>query len=166
MILELIAHLRERTSVSIVLVAHNYAHVLELCDRVNLIEDGGVVLDEPAYRTSVEELTSRLVASARPREATASSTTRRPAAAAGRSAEGAAQGLRAQAAASVPDGGHACAIGLVDVLLRLTSAPGARLVAGNGPGLDARRRHASGRRSKQRLDFGAAGREIVRHDGS
>jgi ABC-type sugar transport system ATPase subunit len=66
-ILELIAHLRERTSVSIVLVAHNYAHVLELCDRVNLIEDGGVVLDEPAYRTSVEELTSRLVASARPR---------------------------------------------------------------------------------------------------
>ena len=64
-ILDLIGHLRERTSVSIVLVAHKYAHVLELCDRVNLIDDGAVVLDDPAYRTSVEELTSRLVASAR-----------------------------------------------------------------------------------------------------
>jgi simple sugar transport system ATP-binding protein len=64
-ILDLIARLRERASVSIVLVAHNYAHVLELCDRVNLIEDGGVVLDEPAYRISVEELTSRLLAAAR-----------------------------------------------------------------------------------------------------
>jgi simple sugar transport system ATP-binding protein len=64
-ILDLIARLRERASVSIVLVAHNYAHVLELCDRVNLIEDGGVVLDEPAYRISAEELTSRLLAAAR-----------------------------------------------------------------------------------------------------
>jgi simple sugar transport system ATP-binding protein len=66
LILDLIAHLRERAAVSIVLVAHNYAHVLELCDRVNLIEDGGVVLDEPSSRISVEQLTSRLIACARP----------------------------------------------------------------------------------------------------
>jgi ABC-type sugar transport system ATPase subunit len=64
-ILEVIARLRAQTSVSIILVAHNYAHVLQLCDRVNLLEDGRIVLDRPASQTSIEELTKRMTACVR-----------------------------------------------------------------------------------------------------
>jgi simple sugar transport system ATP-binding protein len=66
-ILEVIAMLRAQTSVSIILVAHNYAHVLQLCDRVNVLEDGRIVLDRPAPQTSIEELTNRMTASVRRR---------------------------------------------------------------------------------------------------
>jgi simple sugar transport system ATP-binding protein len=64
-ILEVIACLRAQTSVSIIFVAHNYAHVLQLCDRVNLLEDGRVLLDTPASQTSIEELTKRTTATRR-----------------------------------------------------------------------------------------------------
>jgi simple sugar transport system ATP-binding protein len=66
-ILDVIGRLREQTSVSMILVAHNYAHVLALCDRVNLIEDGRITLDQPASQTSSEELTNRVTASLRRR---------------------------------------------------------------------------------------------------
>jgi ABC-type sugar transport system ATPase subunit len=41
--------------------------VLALCDRVNLIEDGRITLDQPASQTSSEELTNRVTASLRRR---------------------------------------------------------------------------------------------------
>jgi simple sugar transport system ATP-binding protein len=63
--LELIGHVREQVPASMILVAHNYAQVTQVCDRVNLLEDGCVVLDTPAAETSVEELTSRMTASHR-----------------------------------------------------------------------------------------------------
>ena len=66
-ILEVIGRLRARTSMSMIFVAHNYAHVLQLCDRVNLIEDGRIALDEPASQSAVEELTSRMTARVRRR---------------------------------------------------------------------------------------------------
>lgn len=66
-ILEVIARLRAQTLVSIIFVAHNYAHVLQFCDRVNLLEDGRVVLDAPVSQTSIEELTKRMTASIRRR---------------------------------------------------------------------------------------------------
>jgi simple sugar transport system ATP-binding protein len=66
-ILDVIGRLREQTSVSIVLVAHNYADVMELCDRVNVIEDGSIALDAQTSETSVAELTGRMAASARAR---------------------------------------------------------------------------------------------------
>jgi simple sugar transport system ATP-binding protein len=58
--LEVIAALRAHTPVSIVLVAHNYAQVLALCDRVNLMEDGRLILDAPAAELSLEDLTQRM----------------------------------------------------------------------------------------------------------
>jgi simple sugar transport system ATP-binding protein len=61
-IVEVIAELRARTSMSMILVAHNYAHVMELCDRVNLIEDGRIALDKPASQSSIEELMNRMTA--------------------------------------------------------------------------------------------------------
>jgi ABC-type sugar transport system ATPase subunit len=57
-ILDMIERLRDQRSVSVILVAHNYANVLRACDRVNLLEGGGVVLDKPASDTSIEELAS------------------------------------------------------------------------------------------------------------
>ena len=61
-ILDVIARVREQTPVSIVLVAHNYVDVMELCDRVNVIEDGSIALDTPTSKTSVAELVGRMTA--------------------------------------------------------------------------------------------------------
>ncbi len=61
MILELIERLKEEGNVSIIMVLHNYVHVLATCDRVNLIEDGVIAFDKPTAETSVEELTEIVV---------------------------------------------------------------------------------------------------------
>ena len=55
-ILDLISMLRERGEVSIILIAHNYTQVLDVCDRVNLLQHGEITLDKPTSETSVEEL--------------------------------------------------------------------------------------------------------------
>ena len=61
MILELIERLKEDGNVSIIMVLHNYVHVLATCDRVNLIQDGTIALDKETSETSVEELTNIVV---------------------------------------------------------------------------------------------------------
>jgi ABC-type sugar transport system ATPase subunit len=61
MILELIARLKEEGKLSIIMILHNYVHVLESCDRVNMITDGIIALDKPTAETSVEELTEIVV---------------------------------------------------------------------------------------------------------
>jgi len=61
MILELIQRLKEEGKVSIVMVLHNYVHVLASCDRVSMIQDGVIALDKPTAETSVEELTDIVV---------------------------------------------------------------------------------------------------------
>ncbi len=60
-ILELIQRLKEGGDVSIIMVLHNYVHVLATCDRVNLIQDGAIALDKLTAETSVEELTEIVV---------------------------------------------------------------------------------------------------------
>jgi simple sugar transport system ATP-binding protein len=60
-ILDLIQQLKESGEVSMIMVLHNYVHVLASCDRVNLIQDGAIVLDKPTAETSVEELTELVV---------------------------------------------------------------------------------------------------------
>src|SRR3954471_1193558 len=61
MILDLVARLRAEGNVSIIMIAHNYVHVLESCDRVNLIQDGEITFDKPTGETSVEELNEIVV---------------------------------------------------------------------------------------------------------
>ena len=61
MILDLIARLKSEGNVSIIMILHNYVHVLQACDRVNLIQDGVIALDKPTADTSVEELTEIVV---------------------------------------------------------------------------------------------------------
>ena len=39
-----------------ILIAHNYAQVLDVCDRVNLLQHGEITLNKKSSETSVEEL--------------------------------------------------------------------------------------------------------------
>ena len=61
MILDLIQRLRDEGEVSIILIVHNYAHVFEVCDRVNVLQHGRISYDKPTSETSVEELTELMV---------------------------------------------------------------------------------------------------------
>jgi ABC-type sugar transport system ATPase subunit len=61
MILDLVAKMRADANVSIIMIAHNYVHVLESCDRVNLIQDGEITFDKPTAETSVAELNEIVV---------------------------------------------------------------------------------------------------------
>jgi hypothetical protein len=47
---------QEQGEVSIIIVAHNYGQVLEICDRVNLLQHGEITFDKPSRDTSVQEL--------------------------------------------------------------------------------------------------------------
>lgn len=57
LILELIHNLKTIGEVSIIMIAHNYAQVLEICDRVILLQHGTITLDKPVAPTLMEELT-------------------------------------------------------------------------------------------------------------
>jgi ABC-type sugar transport system ATPase subunit len=60
-ILDLVARLKQEGKVSIIMILHNYVHVLQACDRVSMIQDGVIALDKPTAETSVEELTEIVV---------------------------------------------------------------------------------------------------------
>ena len=62
LIIQLIAELKQRGDVSMIVIAHNYVHVFELCDRVNLLRNGRITFDKPTDETSIEELTSIVAA--------------------------------------------------------------------------------------------------------
>ncbi len=62
LILDLVADLKRKGQVSILIIAHNYGQVLEACDRVNLLQHGTITLDKPTSETSVQELTDLVVA--------------------------------------------------------------------------------------------------------
>ncbi len=56
LILDLVRDLKRRGDVSIIIVAHNYGQVLEIADRVNLLQHGMITVDKPTKDTSVQEL--------------------------------------------------------------------------------------------------------------
>jgi len=53
--------LKREGNVSIILIAHNYAQVIEVCDRINMIQGGRITLDKPTSETSADELTDLVV---------------------------------------------------------------------------------------------------------
>jgi simple sugar transport system ATP-binding protein len=61
LILDLVRDLKRRGDVSIIVIAHNYGQVLEICDRVNLLQHGMITLDKPSSETSVQELNDIVV---------------------------------------------------------------------------------------------------------
>ena len=71
LILDLIRNLKRRGEVSMILIAHNYAQVLEVCDRINLLRHGTISMDRRTSETSLDELTEVMVEEyRRPRRAT------------------------------------------------------------------------------------------------
>jgi simple sugar transport system ATP-binding protein len=62
LILELVRDLKRKGDVSMIIIAHNYGQVLEICDRVNLLQHGQITLDKPASQTSAQELNDIVVA--------------------------------------------------------------------------------------------------------
>ncbi len=55
-VLGLIQNLRRQRNVSIILIVHNYNQVFEVCDRINFLHAGGIVLDASTAETTEEEL--------------------------------------------------------------------------------------------------------------
>jgi simple sugar transport system ATP-binding protein len=62
LILDLITQLKTQGNVSIIIIAHNYGQVIEVCDRVNMIQGGMITLDKRSDETSADELTEMVVA--------------------------------------------------------------------------------------------------------
>jgi simple sugar transport system ATP-binding protein len=61
-ILDLVRDLKRRGEVSVIIIAHNYGQVLEVCDRVNLLQHGTITLDKASKDTSVAELNEIVIA--------------------------------------------------------------------------------------------------------
>jgi simple sugar transport system ATP-binding protein len=62
LILDLIRDIKSVGDVSVIIIAHNYAQVLDVCDRVNILQHGRITFDKPRADTSVDELTELMVA--------------------------------------------------------------------------------------------------------
>jgi ABC-type sugar transport system ATPase subunit len=60
-ILDLIHDLKKQGH-SMIVVAHNFIHIVEICDRVNLLQHGMITFDKPVAETSAEELTDLVAA--------------------------------------------------------------------------------------------------------
>jgi ABC-type sugar transport system ATPase subunit len=56
MILDLVRDLKQQGEVSVIIIAHNYGQVLEISDRINLLQHGEITFDKPSKDTSVTEL--------------------------------------------------------------------------------------------------------------
>ena len=59
LILDLIQRLKESGEIAMIIIAHNYAQIFDVCDRVNLVEEGVIAFDKPTSETSVQEMTDR-----------------------------------------------------------------------------------------------------------
>ncbi len=67
LIIDLVKDLAASGRVSIIVIDHNYAHLFELCDRINVMQDGRITTDQLVHETSLEDLTELMVSSFRSR---------------------------------------------------------------------------------------------------
>jgi simple sugar transport system ATP-binding protein len=65
LIIDLVKDLAASGRVSIIVIDHNYAHLFELCDRINVMQGGRITTDQPVHETSLEALTELMVSSYR-----------------------------------------------------------------------------------------------------
>ncbi|HLJ04340.1 MAG TPA: ATP-binding cassette domain-containing protein [Solirubrobacteraceae bacterium] len=65
LIINLVKDLASSGRVSIIVIDHNYAHLFELCDRINVMQGGRITIDQRVHETSMEELTELMVSSYR-----------------------------------------------------------------------------------------------------
>lgn len=71
-IIDLLLGLRHRQDVSIIMIVHNFAQVMEVCDRINLLRHGRIDYETTVAETSVHELTDLVTADYRRTRAEAS----------------------------------------------------------------------------------------------
>ena len=67
LILDLIRELKERGDVSMIVIAHNYVQVFDICRPGQPRPERTIVFDRPTSETSVEELTELVAAEYRAR---------------------------------------------------------------------------------------------------
>ena len=60
-IINLIKGLCRNTGISVIVIDHNYAHLFDLCDRINVIQQGQVTMDANLNEISMEELIELMV---------------------------------------------------------------------------------------------------------
>jgi len=65
LIIDLVKDLAASGRMSIIVIDHNYAHLFELCDRINVLQGGRITIDQPVRETSLEVLTELMVSSYR-----------------------------------------------------------------------------------------------------
>ena len=65
LIINLVKELAASGRVSIIVIDHNYAHLFELCDRINVMQGGHITIRQDVHETSIEELTELMVSSYR-----------------------------------------------------------------------------------------------------
>ena len=65
LIIDLVKDLATSDRVSIIVIDHNYAHLFELCDRINVMQGGRITINQQTGETSLEELTELMVSSYR-----------------------------------------------------------------------------------------------------
>jgi len=61
MILDLLLDMKRTREVSIILIAHNYLQVFEVCDRINWVAQGRILIDRRTADASVEEIMNLVI---------------------------------------------------------------------------------------------------------
>jgi ABC-type sugar transport system ATPase subunit len=70
LIIGLIKSLSKKANISIIVIDHNYTHLFEICDRINVIQRGQVTVDKSLSEIKLEELIEFMVQSFRREVAT------------------------------------------------------------------------------------------------
>ena len=65
LIIGLINSLSKKANISIIVIDHNYTHLFEICDRINVIQHGQVTVDKSLSEIKLEELIEFMVQSFR-----------------------------------------------------------------------------------------------------
>ncbi len=71
LILNLLRSLKAQGEISIIMIAHNYAQVLEVCDRVNFLQHGEITFDKKVEPNLLEELNNIVMSEYRISDTTA-----------------------------------------------------------------------------------------------
>jgi simple sugar transport system ATP-binding protein len=59
----LIKSLSKKSNISIIVIDHNYTHLFEICDRINVIQHGQVTVEKSLSEIKLEELIEFMVQS-------------------------------------------------------------------------------------------------------
>jgi simple sugar transport system ATP-binding protein len=73
LVIGMIKSLTKKANISIIVIDHNYTHLFEICDRINVIQHGRVTVNKSLSELKLEELVEFMVQSFRREVATKSS---------------------------------------------------------------------------------------------